>query len=164
MALQTWRFVSLMLTALLISLAFAHLWQLPPRMGYSGAFWFQTLSMYREFGTGGPGPFVELSALLSVLVLAFWLRGRPAFAATGFAAFCLCVSFGLWWLWIQPVNLEMLSWNASALPPDWTAWRRRWEYTHAARAVFIAIAFAALVASLLVEISHAARRIAPRRL
>jgi hypothetical protein len=164
MALQTWRFVSLMLTALLLSLAFAHVWQLPPRMDYSGPFWFQTLGMYREFGPGGPGPFVELGALLSVLALAFWLRGRPGFAPTGVAAFCLFASFALWWLCIYPVNVEMAHWTATSLPTDWEAFRRRWEYAHAVRAVLIAIAFAALVASLLFEISHRARRIVPRRL
>jgi hypothetical protein len=164
MALQIWRFVTLMLTALLMSLAFAHVWQLPPRMDYSGPFWFQTLSMYREFGPGGPGPVVEVAALLSVVALAFWLRGRPVFSPTAVAALCLITSFGLWWLFIYPVNVAMQHWTATSLPADWEVFRRRWEYAHVVRAGLIALAFAALLASLLIELSQRARRIVPRRL
>jgi hypothetical protein len=149
------RFVALLATALLMSLTWAHVWQLPPRMDYDGVFWFETLSMYREFGPEGAGPAVEIAALLAVGALALLERSRTLRAGARIAFLCLAASFAAWWLGVRPVNVVMTDWNAAALPSDWTWYRMRWEHTHAARALAVALGFAALVLSLLVDAERA---------
>jgi hypothetical protein len=47
--------------------------------------------------------------------------------------------------------MVMLSWNADALPADWTAYRSRWEYGHAFNAILMFGALGCLVVSALVE-------------
>lgn len=50
MLLKLWRFFTLLLAALSMAMAFAHLLQLPPRMSYDAALWHNTQRMYQLFG------------------------------------------------------------------------------------------------------------------
>lgn len=152
MLLKAWRFITIMLTAVLLTMGFTHLWQLPHRMDYDGALWLETLTFYIKFGPGGPGPVIEVAAIQSTILLALFARARrPAFALTLVAAIALVVSLGAWWVFIYPVNRELLNWTAETLPQNWTDFRDQWEYTHAARAVLMLIALGALVWSVLAE-------------
>jgi hypothetical protein len=40
-------------------------------------------------------------------------------------------------------------WTANSLPPDWSAWRTQWEYSHAARFTLHFLGFMALLLSLI---------------
>jgi hypothetical protein len=159
MLLKTWRFFAVMLTALLMSMGFTHLWQLAPRMEAGGPFWFETLRLYRELGPDGPGPWLEVAACVSVALLVPLSRRRGrAFWPTLLAAVLLASSLASWWLLVRPVDLELLSWTATALPVDWVRWRDQWEYAHAARALLSAGALAALLWALLLETPRTALR------
>ena len=142
-----------MLTAVLMTMGFTHLWQLPPRMTYDGVLWLDTLTFYVKFGPMGPGPVIEVAAILATLVLLFSLRRRRlAFALTLVAAIALVLSTAAYWLFIFPVNRELLTWTAETLPRNWTDFRDQWEYTHAGRAALQFVALGSLVGSLIAEL------------
>jgi len=150
--LKLFRFVTILLTAALATMTFTHLWQLPARMEYDAGLWFTTLGLYEMLGPGGPGPAVELAAVVATTLLAafVWAR-RPAFGLTAAAALLLILSFAGWWIFIQPVNVLMHSWTPGTIPADWVNYRARWEHAHAARAVLTSMALAALVWSVVAE-------------
>ncbi len=152
MQIKAWRFIAILFTALLMTQGFAHVWQLPSRLAYEGVLWFDTLTFYVKFGPEGPGPFIEVAALLTTLVLVFLVRRRqPAFTLTLVAFFALALSTAAWWLFIYPVNRELLGWTVESLPQNWPAFRDQWEYTHSARGVLMFIALGALVFSVIHE-------------
>jgi len=51
----------------------------------------------------------------------------------------------VWAAFTAPVNAALSGWTAATLPADWTAWRDKWEASHAAHAALLALAFALLV-------------------
>jgi hypothetical protein len=152
MVLKTWRFATILLVATLATMTFSHLWQLPTRMSYSPGIWFSTLDLYEQLGPQGPGPSIEVSALFFSLVLVpmVWHRS-PAFGLSLFAALVLLISFAAWWMFVYPLNLQLQTWTDVTIPADWSVYRVRWEYAHAARALCSLIALAALVWSVVVE-------------
>lgn len=151
--LKAWRFITIMLTAVLMTMGFAHLWQLPPRMSYDGALWLDTLTFYIKFGPAGPGPVIEIAAILATVILLFLVRARrPAFAFTLMALVALMLSTAAWWLFVYPVNRELLTWTADTLPQNWMDFRNQWEYTNAGRAVLQFIALGSLVYSVITEL------------
>lgn len=152
MFLKAWRFITIMVVAVLMTMGFTHLWQLPPRLTYEGALWLDTLTFYVKYGPAGPGPVIEIAALATTLVLVFLVRGRrPALALTLIALFALVVSTAAWWLFVYPVNRELLTWTAETLPQNWADFRNQWEYTNGARASLTFVALGCLVLSVLVE-------------
>ena len=152
MLLKAWRFITILLTAVLMTMGFTHLWQLPHRMDYDGTLWLETLRFYIKFGPAGPGPVIEVAAVQSAILVAFLVRDRrPAFAWTLVAAISLVVSLGIWWAFIYPVNTELLRWTTETLPQNWTDFRDQWEYTHAARAGLMLVALGCLVWSVVAE-------------
>ncbi len=151
--LQAWRFITIMLAAVLMTMGFVHLWQLPPRMAYDGALWLDTLTFYIKFGPTGPGPVIEIGAILSTIILLGLVRGRrPAFAFTLIALVALVLSMAAWWFFVYPVNRELLTWTVDTLPQNWMDFRNQWEYTNAARAGLMFVALGALLYSVLHEV------------
>lgn len=148
---RTWRFITLMFTALDMAMAFCHLLQLQPRMRYDGALWRRTQSMYQFFGPP-VGATLEGGALLSTAILSFLVRRRSLAAPWTWAgAIFFATAQALWWLWVAPVNAKMVNWRPELLPQGWQRLRMQWEYTHAGRAILMIIGFGALLCSILVE-------------
>ena len=163
MQIKAWRFIAILFTALLMTQGFVHLWQLPSRLAYEGVLWFDTLTFYVRFGPEGPGPFIEVAALLTTLVLVFVVRRRqPAFTLTLVAFAALALSTAAWWLFIYPVNRELLTWTAETLPQNWMEFRNQWEYTHSARGVLMFIALVLLVYSVIHETPDEVVRTEPK--
>ena len=155
-ALALWRFLAVVLTALLLGTTFAHVLEMPAKLQVDGALWMTLQhTLYRSFGT--IGAVVEVGAIASVLVLSVLLRqhGR-ALWLTLFAATCLLVAFFVVWLvFTSAVNAETARWTASSIPTDWMHWRTRWEFSHALRFALHLVAFCSLVVSLLVDMTRA---------
>jgi hypothetical protein len=158
MLLKTWRFVTIMLTALSMGMAFCHLLELPAKMAYTGALWLTLLqTLYGAFGT--IGAFIEVGAVITAAVVAFLVRRRrPAFGWTLLGTLCLVAAHVAWWVWVAPVNATMAPLTPETLPADWMALRDQWEYTHAARAVLQIVALGALLFSILAETPSDASR------
>lgn len=159
MLLRTWRFLTIMLTAVALSAALAHLMELPGKMTYDAPLYVLLhRTLYPTFGqTAG---WAEGLALFSVAGLTWRVRHRgAAFPLTATAAACQIAAMAIFLAFVQPVNRTMAGWPLDAIPPDWTDWRDQWEYGHAARAVLETAALAALVLSVLRETPSEAGRI-----
>lgn len=159
MGLRTWRFITLLLAALLMGTTFGHTLEMPMKMQVDGPLWmtFQhTLYLYFAY-VGGP---VEAGAILVAIVLAVLVRKRRrVFYLVLGGAVCLAVAFlAVWVGFVSPVNAQTATWTAETIPPDWAQWRAQWEYAHATRFVLHLVGFSALVLSVLIDTpAHAPR-------
>jgi hypothetical protein len=107
------------------------------------------------FGT--VGAVIEVGAILVAAGLAYLVRGRqPAYRLSLVGAGLLLLALISWAVFIAPANSVMGAWTPETVPPDWTSWRNRWEYTHAANFVLKLAGFGALLASVLAETTHSA--------
>jgi hypothetical protein len=150
-AMRPWRFLTIMLTALGMGMAFGHVLEMPAKLAYQAPVWLllqQTL--YGNFRV--LGLLLEVGALACALTLCMLVRAhRPTLGWTLLATVCLLGAQAAWWLGVLPVNAQVAQFTAETLPPDWKLLRVQWEYTHAVRAVLQASALAALVLSVLAE-------------
>lgn len=150
--LRTFRFLSLLLVALTLGLAFCHVMEIPGKLRLAGPDWLRVQqNLYVAFGPPlGAG--IEVAAIACTWLTALLTRHRrPAFAWTVAAGVAVTTGLALWGLVVAPVNTAVNGWTAATLPPNWTAWRFRWELGHAIHALCLALGFAALVAALLAE-------------
>jgi hypothetical protein len=151
MLLRTWRFLTIMFSAVALSAALAHLMELPGKMTFDARLYVMLhRTLYPTFGqTAG---WAEGFALLSVVALSWRVRKRgSAFLLTAAAAVCQVVAMAIFLVFVQPANHTMAGWSLDAIPSDWASWRDQWEYGHAARAVLETVGLAALVLSVLQE-------------
>lgn len=152
------RFLTIMLTALSLSAAFAHLLEMPAKLTYDGALWLYLLqTLYPTFGK--ISGVCEIGAVVAALVLVVAIRNRSrAFRWTLLAASCLVVTHAIFWIWVAPVNAALVPLSPETLPADWTRLRDQWEFAHASRAILQIVALAALVISVLAELPPVTRR------
>jgi len=147
MALDTVRFLGILLAALALVPAAAHLMELPNKTQLSGADYLVVQQLYRGWAFAG---IVVIGALLSTLLLAFMVRSQPrAFVLTVVAVLCIVGTQVTFWMFTYPVNRETMNWTM--LLANWAELRARWEYSHAASAVLNLIALVALILSVLVK-------------
>jgi hypothetical protein len=140
-------FSSLLLVALALAPALAHLLELPNKVGLSRDEYRTVQQIYRGWALLG---IVVAGALLSTLVLALMLRDQPRpFALTLVALLCIVGTQIVFWRFTFPVNRRTANWTV--LPDNWTALRVQWEYSHAASAVLDLIALVALISAVLVR-------------
>lgn len=147
--MRTLRFVTLMLTALTVGMAFAHLLQMPAKLAYGGPQWLLLQhTLYGNFRV--LGTLLDAGAVVCALALALRAHG-PARAWTLLGAMCLLGAHAAWWIAVVPLNAQIAQYTPYTLPSDWTQLRLEWEYTHATRFAAQTAALAALVVSVLVE-------------
>ena len=159
MGLRIWRWLTVMLIALAMSAAMAHLLEMPAKLGYDGATWLRLLQTLYPPAFGPVAGYLEAGGVLSVVVLAFLVRHRnPAFGLTLIATVCMVAAHAAFWIWVSPVNAVLLPLTPETLPADWARLRAQWEYTHAARALLQIVAVGALACSFLVETPRSADR------
>jgi len=155
MLLNSWRFLTIMLTAFSLSLNMAHLLELPQRMKFDRDLWVRVTvveGVYRFFGS--VGAVFEMGAIVAACALAFALRGRgAAFRLALGGAICLALAFGSWLMFVAPANAQFAGWLTGPIPPDWSRWRDQWEYTHAINAAIKMTGLSLLVLSVLAESS-----------
>ena len=93
-----------------------------------------TSTLYQYYGTvGGP---IQVSAVLASVILGFVTRRSGRFWLTVAGTLCLIVSLGLWFVLVQPVNVEwgnvLQTGPRSAVVESYFKLRERWEYGHVA--------------------------------
>jgi hypothetical protein len=143
MGLTAARFFSLLLAALALAPALAHLLELPNKIGLSRDDYLTVQQIYRGWALLG---FVVAGALLSTLILTIMVRKRPKeFALTLIAFLCIVGTQMVFWTFTFPANQQTNNWTV--LPENWMALRSQWEYSHAASAVLNLIALVALILS-----------------
>lgn len=153
MLMRMWRFMTLMLTSLSLSLSMAHLLELPQRMQFDQQLWVRVTvieNVYRLFGS--VGAVFEIAAVLAAIVLMFLVRRRGStFYWTFGGAILLVLAFVSWIMFVAPMNAEFSRWLTTPVPLDWTRYRDQWEYAHAANALIKIFGLSLLVISVLVE-------------
>lgn len=154
MLLRAWRFVTLLLTALTLTLTSAHVLELPQKMAYDADLYSAVnTTLYRHFAT--VGAVYTVGSIVAALVLVYLVRRRrAALAWTVAGTICLLLAFGSWLVLVVPVNREIaeaLRTAPDSVPALWMRLRTRWEYGHAVGFVVELAGFCALLASVLVE-------------
>jgi hypothetical protein len=156
MFLKVWRFIAVMLAALTLGLGFCHLMQLPARMAWDQYLWVGSTvqgGLYAWFGS--VGAMISIAAILVLALNAYFVkeRGRPGYCLALLAALLFALAPVVWWGVVYPVHVELAKWVNGPVPDDWTTWRARWEWGHAAIACIELFGFAALVWSVLADSS-----------
>ena len=133
------------LTGLSAGVAFANLLELPNKMKLSAEnyLWVQQ-TLYEGFGQiVGP---IELGAFLSAIAFTILVRKqRLSCRFGGVAAICIAAALVIWRLHNGPVNAVVDAWTLDSIPSDWSTYRNRWEYAHAARAGLYMLGLSALI-------------------
>jgi MFS family permease len=132
MWLRAFQFLSLLLVALTLAPAMAHLLELPNKMALSHDEYFIVQQIYRGWALLG---FVVFGALFSTLILAVIVRhNRKIFILTVAALICIAGSLIVFFSFTYPAN--QLTNNWTRLRENWLELRRQWEYSHANRRSF----------------------------
>jgi MFS family permease len=132
MWLRAFQFLSLLLVALTLAPAMAHLLELPNKMALSHDEYFIVQQIYRGWALLG---FVVFGALFSTLILAVIVRhNRKIFILTVAALICIAGSLIVFFSFTYPAN--QLTNNWTRLRENWLELRRQWEYSHANRRNF----------------------------
>ncbi|QEL27100.1 DUF1772 domain-containing protein (plasmid) [Bosea sp. F3-2] len=146
MAIRTIQFLAVIVTALTLIPAGAHLAVLPNKIGLSQADYFTVQGIYRGWAILG---WLWPSALLLNSLLAFLVRSQSGSSwLAACAALCFALMLVIFVLWTLPANQTTENWTT--VPANWEALRRQWEFSHAANT---AIAFVALSLSTLSALS-----------
>ena len=150
MLIRIWRFVTLVLTALLAGITFCHVLEMPAKMHYPASLYL-TLhrTLYVAFGPPNVGVFVELGAILTSGILAVLVRRRVGFWPTLVGAACLLMGLAVYFAQVEPANGALKMMAIETPPEDWQRWRDQWEYGHALHFAFDALGLCALVWSVL---------------
>ncbi|MFN8593670.1 MAG: hypothetical protein U0031_19590 [Thermomicrobiales bacterium] len=148
MILKLARFISLLLGALSLALAWAHLVEMRPKRSLPGAEWLTTLQTCRDLGKVASIAFP--AALLSTLTtLGFVHTRRMTAVLTAIGAACTAATVAIWARCKEPVNRESHTWQADDLPANWRQRRDQWEFAHDTSAALHAAGFTALLAATL---------------
>jgi hypothetical protein len=152
--MRTWRFVTIILSALMLTLTSAHVLEMPQKMAYGPELYSAVnTTLYRYFAI--VGGFYTVFALLAAFILAYLVRKhRPAFKWTLAGALCLLLAFVSWLVLVAPVNAEVaqaISGAPESVPQLWMRLRHRWEYGHAIGFLITLVGFSFLVISVLVD-------------
>ena len=145
MSLRVIEFLAILLTALAVVPAGAHLFELPNKINLARDAYLTVQGIYAGWAWFGT---VDLAALVINVVLAIKLgEQRPAVYFAWTAALCFVVFFAIFFTWTFPANQVTANWTT--MPDDWSGLRREWEYSHAANAVVMLIALCLVTLSVI---------------
>ena len=145
MGLRSVQFLAVILTALALVPAGAHLFELPNKIGLEQESYCIVQNIYRGWALFG---IVLFGALAANLALAVAVRRQPAPFWLALAAFVLiAATLAIFFTWTYPANQATSNWTV--VPDNWRELRTRWEYAHAVNAVLTFLALCAVTLSLL---------------
>jgi hypothetical protein len=136
-AVRVVAFLAVVLTALSLVPAGAHLFELLNKIDLAAEQYFIIQTIYRGWNLFG---FVLVPAMIANFVLAAMVRMRPFAATMAFlAGACMVATLLIFFVWVEPANRATDYWTT--IPVNWEALRRQWEFGHAANALVTFIAF-----------------------
>lgn len=153
MALRLTQFLAIVLTALALVPAGAHLFELPNKIGLGQEAYFIVQNIYRGWALFGIVLFGALGANLALTLMVRRMRGAFWLALAGFLL--VAATLAVFFTWTYPANQATSNWTA--VPADWQELRRQWEYAHAANALLTFLALCAVTLSTLLARDHIAR-------
>jgi hypothetical protein len=132
------QFIALVLTALALVPAGAHLFELPNKIGLPREQYFVVQQIYRGWALLGVVLIAAFLANLAAAALLFRRGGRRAWLSLG-AGLLMALALANFFVWVFPANLATANWTV--VPSNWQQLRVQWELGHAGGAV---VTFAAL--------------------
>lgn len=143
--MKTLQFIAVLLTAIALMPAGAHLFALPNKITLAPNEYFIVQGIYRGWALFGVVLFANLIALAA---LAFIERAhRKPFILVLISLGCQFLVLVLFFAFIYPANQATNNWTE--IPAGWETLRRQWEYGHAVNAAISFAGFCALVWSVL---------------
>jgi hypothetical protein len=143
--LRLTQFLAVVLTALALVPAGAHLAELPNKIGLDQEAYFLVQSIYAGWALFGIALF---GALAANLALAIMVRRQRAPFRLALAAFLLvAATLVIFVIWTYPANQATSNWTV--VPANWQQLRTTWEYAHATNAVLTFLALCAVTWSVL---------------
>ena len=136
------QFLALILLALAMAPAGAHLFALPNKIDLPEDRYFAVQAIYRGWALLG---IVLVLAIVANLALTVSLRGRGLPFVLSLAATAVILStLIIFFVWTYPANQATRDWTIAT--DNWRELRTQWEYAHAACAVltFVALCCATL--------------------
>jgi len=143
MALKIAQFLALVLTALALLPAGAHLLELPNKIDLPQDRYFVVQDIYRGWWLLGSILLLAIVANIYLTVKSY--RFAASFWLAILAALFLVGSLTIFFIWTYPTNVETNNWTS--VPANWAELRTRWEYSHAANAAMIFGAYCSVVLS-----------------
>jgi hypothetical protein len=126
----------------------AHVLEIPGKLRLAPEAWLTVQqNLYAAFPVIGALGYV--GAPLVVGAFAWSVRGTAEARAAWIAAGLVAVALVAWMLIVSPVNGRIAAATPATLPPDWTAWRMRWETGHAVAALLVVVALVVLLRGVL---------------
>lgn len=142
MVIRTVQFLTIIVSALTLIPAGAHLAALPNKIDLPQAEYFTVQGIYR--GWAALGALWALALILN-MALAFLVRSQARSLGFSVAAVaCFSAMIIIFYHWTFPANQATQNWTVA--PANWQALRQQWEYSHAANTViaFLAVCFVTL--------------------
>ena len=147
--LAFWRFITIVLSALALTMTSAHVLELPQKMTYTAEMYAAVnTTLYRYFAIIG-GPY-QIGSIVSAIVLTTLVHRSATFRWALVGTLLLVAAFVSWLILVLPVNREVaaaLAASPQAVASLWLQLRERWEYGHATGFVLHLAGFCALVIS-----------------
>jgi hypothetical protein len=143
--LNTFRFLSLLFTALALGAGLAHLFELSSKMKLSAKDYLTVQQIYRGWSLLGIVAVISLLSTLAVAIMVPKQEGELFFVLS--ALICIIGTLVIFGLFTYPVNQETKNWTV--LPDNWLALRSKWEFSHAAGALLNLTALILLILSVL---------------
>ena len=143
MGLRVTQFIAIILTALALVPAGAHLLELAHKITLDRAQYLTVQQLYRGWAFLGA---VLIAALLANLTLTIRSRRRVGpMRLAAIATLLLAANLTIFFIWTFPANQVTGNWTV--MPADWEALRNQWEYSHAVNALLTFLALSATLAS-----------------
>jgi hypothetical protein len=137
--------VAILFVAVAMAAGWAHLLELPNKIGLSREDYLTVQQIYRGWALLG---IAVLGGLISTGLLAWLRRGAgPPFYFALLAAALIALSLVNFFWFTYPTNQATQNWTV--LPEGWDHLRKQWEYSHAAGAILYFFALASLVLSVI---------------
>jgi hypothetical protein len=146
MGLRATQFLAIVLTALALVPAGAHLFELPNKIGLSQEEYFVVQSIYRGWALFGIALFGALGANLALAIVV--RRQRAPFRLAFLAFLLVAATLVIFFIWTYPANQATANWTV--VPANWQELRTTWEYAHATNAILTFLALCAVTWSVLV--------------
>lgn len=138
------RLAALLMLVLALLAPAAHVLEIPGKLRLPPETWLAVQqNLYAAFPVAGALGYVVAPIICALLARA--VRGTAEARAAWIAAGLVLLALLLWWVVVAPVNEWIAAATPATLPPDWTAWRLRWEAGHAIAAALIGVALVLLL-------------------
>lgn len=146
MLIRVLRFLTLILMALLMGMTFAHVLELPAKMSYDPSLYLSLQrTLYFAFGAPNIGAFIEIGAVVAVIILALLRRRQKrSLWLTLVAAISVTLALIVFFAVVEPANEAMRSMAFEDVPASFSSWRLQWEYGQATRFALHLIGFVAV--------------------